>query len=582
MTTYESITNQINSLLEEPAPTLVALRSALLDIEELISAPQYTDLASDEQANLQNLRKELKARLRSQEQPSGTAGAFQPADISPSASAASAKTMRPADHNTNAEEQMEAAEKQFYSGRYAEAIRLFDRVLDLEPGWERARQHRAEAEEYLRSGYIPAVALPAEAASAFGKAQSAARVGRYSDAMALLSKAQSVMREMGIQRWQEGLEFEQKLQESIDAENAYREGIKFFENGQIDEAIERVEAAAQITGMPRYTEKAQELRQVKASIRRIHENLSAPQADPSLVAQAKSDLGILNAQYGANPALEKIQPRLEAAVPRVITPLKDQAGMLKAQAERAATLEESLKLAQGARAHLDQVRDLGGMDPELDKLADEVDRLLREVQRYENELNLANNAYEANKNWPAQASRLSAGVRQRFPNDPLVAQLSRLLARYHVMRAALRAGLVILGLALIVLLGMLVRNRVQSYFISLTPTPTPTHTATLTATSTPTITATITPTPLPTATMTPTPTPLAATTLRDIWARSGCYEGYNALGRVPVGSQVRFLPAERRFDNFNRECALVEFVGEDGSVIGWVLLVDLGPISADE
>ena len=40
------------------------------------------------------------------------------------------------------------------------------------------------------------------------------------------------MREMGIQRWGEGLEFEQKLQESIDAENAYQEGLKFFEDGR--------------------------------------------------------------------------------------------------------------------------------------------------------------------------------------------------------------------------------------------------------------------------------------------------------------------------------------------------------------
>ena len=98
---------------------------------------------------------------------------------------------------------METAEKLFYSGRYAEAIQLFDRVLQLEPNWERARQHRSEAENYLRTGYIPAVALPTEAASAYGKAQSAARVGRYADALALLEKAQNSLRELGILRWQE-------------------------------------------------------------------------------------------------------------------------------------------------------------------------------------------------------------------------------------------------------------------------------------------------------------------------------------------------------------------------------------------
>ena len=113
---------------------------------------------------------------------------------------------------------------------------LFDRILQLEPNWERPKQHRSEAENYLRTGYIPVVALPADAASAYGKAQSAARVGRYADALALLEKAQSVLHGLGIQRWQEGQEFAQKLQENIDAEKAYEEGLALFQKGQIDEA----------------------------------------------------------------------------------------------------------------------------------------------------------------------------------------------------------------------------------------------------------------------------------------------------------------------------------------------------------
>jgi hypothetical protein len=75
--------------------------------------------------------------------------------------------------------------------------------------------------------------------------------------------------------------------------------------------------------------------------------------------------------------------------------------------------------------------------------------------------------------------------------------------------------------------------------------------------------------------MTPTPTPGAGVTLRPIWARNGCYEGFTAVSRIPEGSQVRFLPDERRFDDFNRECVLVEYVGTEKSVIGWVLIADL-------
>jgi len=33
-------------------------------------------------------------------------------------------------------------------------------------------------------------------------------------------------------------------------------------------------------------------------------------------------------------------------------------------------------------------------------------------------------------------------------------------------------------------------------------------------------------------------------------ARSGCYEGYNAFSRIPQDGGLRFLPSERRFDQF--------------------------------
>ena len=94
--------------------------------------------------------------------------------------------------------------------------------------------------------------------------------------------------------------------------------------------------------------------------------------------------------------------------------------------------------------------------------------------------------------------------------------------------------------------------------------------------STPTFTPTITPTPTETGTPTLTPTPLSSIAQRDIWARNGCYEGFTAVGKIPAGASVRFLPSERRFDDFNRECVLVEYQREGAAVIGWVLILDLG------
>jgi len=77
---------------------------------------------------------------------------------------------------------------------------------------------------------------------------------------------------------------------------------------------------------------------------------------------------------------------------------------------------------------------------------------------------------------------------------------------------------------------------------------------------------------------TPTATPINGFALRDIWARNGCYESFTATGRIPLGGEVVFLTTERRFDQFNRECALVEHNAFGRSIIGWILLMDLSPI----
>ncbi|MBN2550873.1 MAG: tetratricopeptide repeat protein, partial [Anaerolineales bacterium] len=521
MTEVEILESRASALLSQPDPPLVELRKTLLEIDEYINSDEYQSLSSDERNRLQHARKEIRSRLQlagetnnkvspqavaaealdassAETAPAGTSSANRTAEAAPTY-----LRQQPKGHDPAAEEQMEEAERLFYSGRYAEAIKLFDRVLQLEPKWERARQHRTEAETYLRTGFIPPVALPAEAASAFGKAQSAARVGRYNDALALLGKAQATLRDVGIQRWQEGMDFEQKLQENVDAEYAYQEGLKFFEQGRLDEAIERVETAARATGLPKYSDKGQEFRRVREIIRAIHETLSALSVEPKAVAQAKADLDLLTAQHGENPALVRLRSRLEAALPRVVAPLKDQVRSLKTQAERAETLEEAVYLAKEAKSGLDQIHNLEGIDESLDRLQNEVNRFIREVEKLEQDLSQAQAAYENQRSWPVNASRLSQEVRQRYPNDPAVIRLSRSLSRYHTTRAFMRLGMILAGIGILALITWWGYGRYQAYQISLIPTATGTATETPTATATPTATKTPTLTPTATATLTP-------------------------------------------------------------------------------
>ena len=579
MSPFEDLERQIEQQRTRENVTLVEKRQLLLEVEEFINSPDYQSLSPDERNRLQLARKDLLVLVQQQESEGESIQPAAPAQQSSSSTSSVAQAEPAREHNPAAEQQMEMAEKLFYSGRYAEAIQLFDRVLQLEPNWERARQHRSEAENYLRTGYIPAVALPTEAASAYGKAQSAARVGRYADALALLEKAQNSLRELGILRWQEGQEFAQKLQENIDAEHVYEEGMALFQQGQIDAAIEKVEAAALATGLPKYTDRLRELRQVKDNLQSIYETLNQATIEPQTASQAKASLDTLIAVYGENPLFDKLLERFKTVVPRVVEPLKEQARSLKNQADRAPTLEEALYLSQQARQNLDQIRNLEGVDLSLDRLQNEIDKLQRDLQRYDNDLQSAQRAYEDRPAWPTEAARLSADVRSRYPNDPGVIRLERNLRGYRLKTLGIRLGIIFVGIVLLAVLAFWGFGRYQAYVVSLTPTATPTSTVTPTTTLTPTPTLTGTPTLTPTATPTSTPPPTSGILQRDVWARNGCYESFTALGRLPAGAVVQFLPAERRFDDFNRECVLVEGQRQAGTVIGWVLLMDIGATS---
>jgi tetratricopeptide (TPR) repeat protein len=588
MTFFEELAAKIESLRGKEAAELVEFRRLMLEIDEFISSDEYAELPLDERTIIQGARKELKITIRQkedEEELSAASASSEPSEridadreVKSSQSSSDKTGGDGREYNPMAEQQMEAAEKLFYSGRYSDAINLFDRVLQLEPNWDRARQHRSEAENYLRTGYIPAVALPSEAASAYGKAQSAARVGRFADALGLIERAQEVLREVGIQRWQEGQEFAQKLQENIDAENVYHEGLELFKRGQIDEAIERVETALRATGLPKYEEKARTYRGVKESLRNSNEVLGMANIEPKALSQIKVDLDNLISEHGENAVFIRLKERMGTVIPRVVTPLKEKTRSLKTQAERAPTLEGALYLANQAKAMLDQIQNLEGFDDSLDRLQNEVDRLVTSIQKLDEELQMASREYEKKQKWPSAAARLSSEVRSRFPNDPGVMDLSRSLRKFFWTLFGIRAGGVMVSVVILFILFNLGRDRVLAYQVSLTPTATSTATATTTSTPTPTVTPTMTPTETSTPTPTMTPTPMYAVSQRELWARSGCYEGFNAVGKIPVNSEIRFIPDEqRRFDGFNRECVLVQFTRHDGSaVIGWVLIADLG------
>jgi hypothetical protein len=330
--------------------------------------------------------------------------------------------------------------------------------------------------------------------------------------------------------------------------------------------------------MPKYSERAQSFRKVKDSLRSIYDTLNQAELDPQAASKAKASLDALVVEYGENPAFDRLIERFKSITPRVVEPLKEQTRNLMNQADHATTLEEGLYLNKQARQSLGQIRNLEGVDESLDRLQTEIERhQQRTYQKFDNDLQAANQAYEKNPAWPAEASRLSSEVAKRFPVDPGVKELKRKLSPYRLKILGIKVGIILIGILIVAALIAWGNNKYHAYMLAQTPTPTVTATSTPTLTPSPTQTATQTPTPLPTLTPTLTPTPISAFTQRDVFARNGCYEKFTAIGKIPAGATVRFLPTERRFDEFNRECVLVEYLAPDGSAIdGWVLTLDVG------
>ena len=124
--------------------------------------------------------------------------------------------------------------------------------------------------------------------------------------------------------------------------------------------IDKTDAAARATGLPKYADKVQGMRKFKENLRSIYDTLNQGLLEPQVAAQAKASLDGLIAENGENPAFDRLIERFKAIVPRVVEPLKEQTRTLKNQAERASTLEEALYLTKQARQNLTQILQSGG------------------------------------------------------------------------------------------------------------------------------------------------------------------------------------------------------------------------------
>jgi tetratricopeptide (TPR) repeat protein len=484
-------------------------------------------------------------------------------------------------HDPEADAMMDSAEEAFYAGNYQKAIPLYEKVLQIEPGWSRASEHHDEAEEFLRTGNIPSVALPPEAGKAYGKAQSAARVFRYQTALDYLDDAFASLNAAGINRWREGEELRQDLENQMQAHEVFEEGLAKVTQGDLQAGLSKIQTAASAVALPEYVDKANEIRKDITKLEEIADvvNLSG-NIPPDKLADARSDLDRLSLKYGDAARISRLRNRMEIVLPKVAAALGEKIRLLKSQANSANTLKKAKKAHNEADEALSILGMLQPDHPGIEALKAEVQESLQEVEQLEDSLQRANQALNTdNRFFPRNAVLISKEVRNRFPQDPEVINLKGRLRMYYV---TLYGGGAIAAFLVILLLWFGSRGiagLIRQRQLAMQPTATPTASITPTATITPIPTGTPTPTPEATETpvFTPTPTPIIrALAQRDLWAYSGCYENTNQQGRIPEGSEVTIIALpEREFDNLGRECVLVEYRGETRTVIGYVLIADL-------
>ena len=493
------------------------------------------------------------------------------------------------DHNPDVERLMNEAEEAFYSGDYKKAIEKYERVLALEPGWSRAQDHKQEAEESLRTGKIPLVALPPEAARVFGKATSAARVGRYKVALQLLDEATKVLEARGIRRWEDGDRLRTELETQQQAQEVYEEGLGLLRQGDLEQAITKFQIAANAAPSPEYTAKQQQVREIINKLQIITDTVNnANQASPESMASAKRDLEAIANEIGEIPRVVRLRGLLTGMIPTAIKSLKESAKQFKNNAEFAQTIEMARSRAEEAKTQVVAAAQFGILDDGLTRLSNEIDQILAEIQTYENELDQSRRALlNGSRLFPLEARRISANIRRRFPTDPKVLELKRGFSLFNILvTVAILIGIAIVGLVAYTQINKAITasqiKQTQIAQVTFQAQTVVAETAYAAANPTQTPTLTQTPTMTPTSTLTPTITPtprIQGFASRDVWIRFGCYETFEAITRISEGSQVLFLyEGERKFDSFNRECALVKYVEPTSgkAYTGYLLYEDIG------
>ena len=509
---------------------------------------------------------------------------------------------KPSIHTEKARQLMEDADEFLYNWDFKQAIRLYDQVLFLEPDYERAKDNLLRSQDYL-DGDIPPRKLPRAAAISFGKAQSALKAGQYPEAERLLQRAYQVLEESNITQWNEGDQLQEQIFNCLAAEDRYKDAVELFNVGDFLEAKRAIDDAFETNQVRIYDEFRKTIGKVEGDLTSIQKQLNITnvpvdiQIDMMLDAQAK--INELEQKFPQNTAVQNAKKRLTELMPLLKNQLKRRAENLLDQIQDESShsnIDHARTLCKRAHEAADAAEKAGAIGEEFEELKISIEKTQRELDGLSKLLQEARSNFDDNASWfwnrwQKTYESLVPVIRQ-YPRDSEVQKLRiELRWRNYIINLMQIIG----GLIILIIMGAICwqsYRKINGYIEALTPSPTitttntplPTNTNTPTSTSTPTPTYTVTPTSTSTETPTPTPTPtntpIIYVTTRDIYARNGCYDGFNQTGKLHRGSLIVYDSDATTSDNHDRTCLFVRYLdNETGKTVsGYVLLQDLEPL----
>lgn len=630
----EQLIEKYGKLSAQVTPNITDLKNSFEEIKELTSSKEFKsgvqdgtidfDLASKLKRLQDSLREKLDELSFNQNNASGDSAQKEPPQDNGKSETTAGSTFH--DHNTTAKKLMDEADDAYWKGKWKEAYDLYEQVLQIEPDWPRAKDYSQKARyNYDNKVGIPKAAIPDTVKFAFARAESALSRWELENAKTFVVNAQSAANGLGLGKWDELDELAFRVENYIDINNSFQAAIALPES-QIDEAIEKVEAAYEQSRRTLYSQKLEELKQKKArisfdngvklfvlgrlpeAIMKIEEAVNQ-QSGNSVYVDVYNDftrfketqqeirqffdtqkivassfielekkfqfLEAVLAKYPDaaknHPGIRDLQLRFDAQRPLIISEIKSTLLALQKRFDSATKIDDAEMAHSEAADLLDLYARLGADASDVRRSTERKESRQLELEKITSDLDtLALKANQKKRFTSSDEAERAGELLERFSNDPDVKKLQKPLDAHESQRKFRTGGIILGAIIALSIFSYFVLNQWQQYVVSLTPTATMTLTPSPTFTVTPSLTPTITPPP------SATPLPPKLRILRDLYARTGCYERYRLIGRLPEGAIVTLLPSERKVDDLRRECVLVEYSSSGESIVGWVLLIDLG------